>query len=126
MVSSMVLSSYPSSRLKCSLPKPQSMIMMSSPQPTVALLFPRRLGGAASIAEFRGLRTRMGSKMSTSLVSINSRRNPRFLISRIVTEAQETVVDSKFFYLNCGKNLMRGTSDYNRWWTENASCPLQC
>ncbi|KAJ6379259.1 hypothetical protein OIU76_015973, partial [Salix suchowensis] len=94
MVSSMVLSSYPSSRLNCSLPKPQSMIMMSSPQPTVALLFPRRHGGAASIAEFRGLRTRMGSKMSTSLVSINTRRrNPKVFFSRIVTEAQETVVD---------------------------------
>ncbi|KAF9670775.1 hypothetical protein SADUNF_Sadunf13G0103800 [Salix dunnii] len=36
----------------------------------MALLFPGRLGGVASIAEFRGLRTRMGSKLSTSLVSL--------------------------------------------------------
>jgi len=68
---------------------------MSSPQPTVALLFPVRLGGAASFAEFRGLRIQMGSKLSTSLVSINTRRNPK-VFSRIVSEAQETVVDSKF------------------------------
>jgi len=37
----------------------------------------------------------MGSKLSTSLVSINTRRNPK-VFSRIVSEAQETVVDSKF------------------------------
>ncbi|KAJ6975831.1 hypothetical protein NC653_031609 [Populus alba x Populus x berolinensis] len=55
------------------LSNPQSMIMMSSPQPTVALLFPVPLGGAASFAEFRGLRIQMGSKFSTSLVSINTR-----------------------------------------------------
>ncbi|KAJ6884910.1 hypothetical protein NC652_031799 [Populus alba x Populus x berolinensis] len=91
----MVLSSYPSSRLKCSLSNPQSMIMMSSPQPTVALLFPVRLGGAASFAEFRGLRIQMGSKFSTSLVSINTRRNPK-VFSRMVSEAQDTVVDRKF------------------------------
>ncbi|KAG6751255.1 hypothetical protein POTOM_045779 [Populus tomentosa] len=92
MVSSMVLSSYPSSRLKCSLSNPQSMIMMSSPQPAVALLFPVRLGGAASFAEFRGVRIQMGSKFSTSVVSINTRRNAK-VFSRIVSEAQETVVD---------------------------------
>ncbi|KAL3574402.1 hypothetical protein D5086_025015 [Populus alba] len=73
--------------------KSQSMIMMSSPQPTVALLFPVRLGGAASFAEFRGLRIQMGSKFSTSLVSINTRRNPK-VFSRMVSEAQDTVVDT--------------------------------
>ncbi|KAJ6878134.1 hypothetical protein NC651_030771 [Populus alba x Populus x berolinensis] len=93
MVSSMVLSSYPSSRLKCSLSNPQSMILMSSPQPTVALHFPVRLGRAASFAEFRGLRIQMGSKFSTSLVSINTRRDAK-VFSRKVSEAQETVVDT--------------------------------
>jgi thioredoxin 1 len=37
----------------------------------------------------------MGSKLSPSLVSINTRRNPK-VFCRIVSEAQETVVDSKF------------------------------
>lgn len=34
----------------------------------------------------------MGSKFSTSLVSINTRRNPK-VFSRMVSEAQDTVVD---------------------------------
>ena len=41
----------------------------------------------------------MGSKMSTSLVSISTRRNPK-VFSRIVSEAEETFVDSKFLFFN--------------------------
>ncbi|CAK7324015.1 unnamed protein product [Dovyalis caffra] len=93
MDSSMVLSSYSSSRLKCSLPNnTPSMMIMSSPQPAAALPFPGRLGGAASFAEFRGLRIQMGSKLSSSLVSICTRRNPK-VFSSIVSQDQEIDFD---------------------------------
>lgn len=110
MVSSMVLSSYPSSRLKCSLSNPQSVIMMSSPQPTVALLFPVRLGGAASFAEFGGLRIQMGSKLSPSLVSINTRRNPKVFLSYCVWSSRDCCWYSYSDWWNMAVTCHRG------WW----------
>uniref|UniRef100_A0A6N2LRU0 Thioredoxin domain-containing protein n=1 Tax=Salix viminalis TaxID=40686 RepID=A0A6N2LRU0_SALVM len=91
MDSSMALSSY-TSRLKCSLLNPPPLMRVQSPQPPGVLPLSRRRCGIASFAEFRGLRIQMGSKMSTSLVSISTRRNPK-VFSRIVSEAQETFVD---------------------------------
>jgi len=98
MDSSMALSSY-SSRLKCSLPDPPPMMMVPSPQLPGVLPLSSRRCGIASFAEFRGLRIQMGSKLSTSLVSISTRRNPK-VFSRIVSEAHETFVDSKFLFFN--------------------------
>ncbi|KAJ6297414.1 hypothetical protein OIU78_023038 [Salix suchowensis] len=92
MDSSMALSSY-TSRLKCSLPNPPPLMRVQSPQLPGVLPLSRRRCGMASFAEFRGLRIQMGSKMSTSLVSISTRRNPK-VFSRIVSEAQETFVDN--------------------------------
>ncbi|KAG5224770.1 thioredoxin M-type [Salix suchowensis] len=91
MDSSMALSSY-TSRLKCSLPNPPPLMRVQSPQLPGVFPLSRRRCGIASFAEFRGLRIHMGSKMSTSLVSISTRRNPK-VFSRIVSEAQETFVD---------------------------------
>ncbi|KAB5512730.1 hypothetical protein DKX38_029758 [Salix brachista] len=91
MDSSMALSSY-TSRLKCSLPNPPPLMRVQSPQFPGVLPLSRRRCGIVSFAEFRGLRIQMGSKMSTSLVSISTRRNPK-VFSRIVSEAQETFVD---------------------------------
>ncbi|KAJ6952642.1 hypothetical protein NC653_041703 [Populus alba x Populus x berolinensis] len=92
MDSSIALSSY-SSRLKCSLPNPPPMMMVPSPQLPGVLPLSSRCCGIASFAEFRGLRIQMGSKLSTSLVSNSTRRNPK-VFSRIVSEAHETFVDT--------------------------------
>ncbi|KAG6737982.1 hypothetical protein POTOM_059517 [Populus tomentosa] len=91
MDSSIALSSY-SSRLKCSLPNPPPMMMVPSPQLPGVLPLSSRRCGIASFAEFRGLRIQMGSKLSTSLVSNSTRRNPK-VFSRVVSEAHETFVD---------------------------------
>jgi len=81
------------------LPNPPPMMMVPSPQLPGVLPLSSRRCGIASFAEFRGLRMQMGSKLSTSLVSIRTRRNPK-VFSRIVSEAHETFVDSKFLFFN--------------------------